>query len=129
MPPKTHSFTLINALDLKEWQLVYYDDVSIVLVKRNAFPLPEHVMALESDLLRATLTPQDREHECFSQRKGSAKPTRIFSAEPRRVDVLGEAETLFKMGFTNAGFKMLMNGADLAPRKAGKLYTQYFPSQ
>lgn len=125
-----YSFTLINALDLKEWQLVYYDDVSIVLVKRNAFPLPEHVMALESDLLRATLTPQDRENmNAFLSAKVPQNQPGFFSAEPRRVDVLGEAETLFKMGFTNAGFKMLMNGADLAPRKAGKLYTQYFPSQ
>ena len=45
-----YSFSLIRCLNTNDWQLVYYDDASVIFVRRNFFHLPKEILALESSI-------------------------------------------------------------------------------
>jgi hypothetical protein len=111
-----YTFSLIDSLDLKEWQMVYYDDASLVLVKRGAFSLPENAVSLERRLLDAQTTPKEKE-----LLKDLAEKRQVLCMEPAHVDVLMEAKTLLRLGFKEAGFKRIVQASDIAPCQARKL--------
>jgi hypothetical protein len=110
----THSFSLIKCLNTKEWQLVYYDDASVIFVRRNAFPLPGEILTLESSLRSVQLTGEEKEKIKHLMVGNNLNRKKYLSfLYPKHIDLLNEGETLLKLGFKQAGLKKLLQASKI----------------
>jgi hypothetical protein len=99
-----YSFSLIKCLNKNDWQLVYYDDASVIFVRRNAFPLPGEILALESRLKDVRLTQEEKE---------KIKYLSIQNNYLKHIDLADEGKVLLKLGFKQAGLKKLLQVQEL----------------
>jgi hypothetical protein len=111
-----NTFSLIRCLNRNDWQLAYYDDASVIFVRRNAFHLSKDVLALEDQLKNARLTPAEKEKIKDLSIRGNTNGNGVLSVlYPKHIDVLDEAKTLLKLGFKQEGLKTLLQASDAAP--------------
>ena len=112
------SFSLARCLNKKIWQLVYFDDASIIYARRDSFHFSREVLELETQLKNIPISPEDKKNIKVLLGRDNPKeginPSFLY---PKSIDLINEGETLLKLGYREAGYRTLLGALNKAPRQ------------